>query len=424
MGVQVPRKRRSEARRSCATTEEEWLYQQDAASDTFLTKLAQWRDRSLTLLYLHENAQRLHEACSILQRGVKGRALQSHKLRRTGLHAQLQGAERLNTASPYLNTSNDVVLQASKSLDSSQSTKSFTGGAVLLGGLLYMCGARPQLLPFAFVLFFCIAFPWRVWEFHKRRWTFFLIDFCYFANLATFVHLVFFPTNQYSEACVSALADGPLAAALLVWQCAWVFGSPQYIVSVLIHLLPGLALFAHRAGGRGPQPTPSSAWMAYFDWSHKLPSEFLEARVSSLLWLLAAPLAFYCAWQLLYFLIVQVCFRRFILQHHYETSYIQLARRAAKTNNFWNRLVRRGSALRRCVAYGTLQLVFTLLALMLFIPTYFYFPLGYAWQVVKFVAPVYYGSKYQCEKLPKHIFLNGVRAMSLAAEQRALANTN
>jgi len=66
-----------------------------------------------------------------------------------------------------------------------------------------------------------------------------------------------------------------------------------------------------------------------------------------LLWLVAAPLAFYCAWQLAYFLIVQVACRDFILRERYDTSYTCLARRAQKTNNVRNRIVRQGGALRR-----------------------------------------------------------------------------
>lgn len=53
---------------------------------------------------------------------------------------------------------------------------------------------------------------------------------------------------------------------------------------------------------------------------------------------------------------LQVIFRRFILAHKYETSYIALARRAARTNNFWNRLVRKGSVMRRCAVFGALPL--------------------------------------------------------------------
>lgn len=77
----------------------------------------------------------------------------------------------------------------------------------------------------------------------------------------------------------------------------------------------------------------------------------------------------------------QVCLRGFILRRGYETSYTCLARRAAKTNNFWNRLIRRGSALRRVSMYGALQLAYTLICCVVFLPTYFSYPLALAFQV-------------------------------------------
>jgi hypothetical protein len=116
------------------------------------------------------------------------------------------------------------------------------------------------------------------------------------------------------------------------------------------------------------------------------------AAAPGLIWTFVAPLLFYLTWQLCYFLVVQVracsaplragarwlpclvfrhrssackacsiwrvaqvLFRKYILAHGYQTSYIALARRAARTNNFWNRLVRKGSVMRRCATYGALR---------------------------------------------------------------------
>lgn len=59
---------------------------------------------------------------------------------------------------------------------------------------------------------------------------FYLIDFCYFVNIATAVFLVWFPNNAQLEALVYALADGPIAGALVAWQCPWVFGSGEHTV--------------------------------------------------------------------------------------------------------------------------------------------------------------------------------------------------
>lgn len=59
---------------------------------------------------------------------------------------------------------------------------------------------------------------------------FFLIDFCYFVNLATVVYLLWFPNDARVEALVYALADGPVAGALVAWQCPWLFGSAEHTV--------------------------------------------------------------------------------------------------------------------------------------------------------------------------------------------------
>lgn len=48
----------------------------------------------------------------------------------------------------------------------------------------------------------------------------------------------------------------------------------------------------------------------------------------------------------------QVACRSYIMKNKFETSYSTLAKRAAKSNNFWNRLVRKGSKARRVAVYG------------------------------------------------------------------------
>ena len=47
------------------------------------------------------------------------------------------------------------------------------------------------------------------------------------------------------QALVWSMAQGPVAGAIIVWRCSWVFGFADHMVSVLIHLLPGLAVLAH-----------------------------------------------------------------------------------------------------------------------------------------------------------------------------------
>ena len=56
-------------------------------------------------------------------------------------------------------------------------------------------------------------------------------------NIAVVVLLLAAPDNVRLEAVVQALANGPLSAALIVWQSAWVFGSAAHSVRYLLPTL-------------------------------------------------------------------------------------------------------------------------------------------------------------------------------------------
>lgn len=82
--------------------------------------------------------------------------------------------------------------------------------------------------------------------------------------------------------------------------------------STLMHLLPGLAVFAHRYH----TPLELRGWRGLVRCASDLGSCFKVASSATApavarpqplwVWLVVAPLAFYLAWQLLYFLVVQV----------------------------------------------------------------------------------------------------------------------
>ena len=56
------------------------------------------------------------------------------------------------------------------------------------------------------------------------------------ANVAVAAFLLLAPGNPRLFAAIYALADGPLAAALIVWQTAWVFSSSAHVISYAFHL--------------------------------------------------------------------------------------------------------------------------------------------------------------------------------------------
>jgi hypothetical protein len=98
------------------------------------------------------------------------------------------------------------------------------------------------------------------------------------------------------------MAMGPVAGAIVVWRCSYYFGSYDHVVSVLIHLLPALALSVHRhvrrphcAGELLPLPCRTAASL-----------ELDASRWDSWWWLTIAPMLAYVGWQLSYYLVVQV----------------------------------------------------------------------------------------------------------------------
>eukprot|EP00798_Chlamydomonas_sp_ICE-L_P030447 gene30447-35457_t len=378
----------------------------------------------------------------------------------------------------------------------------FTAGSCVFGALLLLLGAAPGLLPHVFLVFFATALPWRAFSFVRRKFTFFLVDYCYvsasapdvglspylsmaascaalsrapalllfavdtrFANCLVagyFIRQLFVgqsldtpsvcsgdqcPLQQATapsqleaglQAAVYMLAEGPLAAALIPWQCSWVMDSASHSISVLMHLLPGLAMFAHRWLAPGVSLESGLSWLwAALTWdptkgglgqelnSSSAHDNFLQVEgfQASLIWLLGAPLAVYCLWQALYGITVQLVFRRFILSRGYTTSYSSLASKAAKANSFLNNFVRRGSSARRVCIFGLFQLAFTLLTFVIGFAAYRYFHLALLWTAVKIVVPLYYGSKYTKGKVPADAFKKGVKhliALQLASDSLLL----
>lgn len=315
---------------------------------------------------------------------------------------------------------------------SSQQNKSIFLGLLSLAASAFAAAARPDLVAPAFLLFAFTALPVRAASFARRKWGYFMLDFCYFANAAVAAWLLLsvvgeergigrvtngedMKSNNNVKAAVVALAEGPLAAAALAWRCSWCPGMPlSHLVSTLVHVLPGAALFAKEVAAAAVPAAPAARTAAQHE--QQPPNYFLW----SLQYQFLAPLCFYLAWQIFYFLVVQVVCRESILANGHDTSYRCLARRAARADNVWNLLVRgrepcerspgslrpagsssqvdeklgltRGTtAARRCLAFGGVQLAFTISTLAAAALVTSHSGLWTVWQAVKFAAPLWYG---------------------------------
>jgi hypothetical protein len=289
----------------------------------------------------------------------------------------------------------------SQAIHSQSSPHAYFLGIMLFTSIVICLSAAPSLLPMLYLGLAAVGLPFRFISFFKRRWQFYLVDFCYAANVLVIIFLLIsWPWNTAlhpgSFALVYVVAEGPLAAALLAWQCAWIFSNLEHTLSTLIHVLPGLSLFALRH------------LVSDLSITH-----FFNSTKEMCLWMILGPVVFYCAWQLGYYLLVQVAFRSYILHHKLETSYHGLAMRAKRSDNWLHCFIRRGSAIRRVSLFGGFQLAFTLFSMVIGITSFYSFKMGVIWQVVKFGAPLWYGALYQTQKVPEGISRSVVAILSL-----------
>ena len=271
-----------------------------------------------------------------------------------------------------------------ESLRSQSSPMQHFIGVLLFASIVACLTMAPSNICTYYLALASIGLPYRIFSFWRRGWMFYLVDFCYAANALVIAYLLYYPpwvesTSSGSGrgffALVYVVGEGPLAAALLAWQCAWVFGNIEHTLSTLIHLLPGLCMFCLRHSHA--QPTPPR------------PVRPLDLSTEEAIkWLILGPIAFHCIWQLIYYVIVQLVFRSFILKRSLETSYRGLAMRAKKSDNWLHRFIRRGSTLRRITLYAAFQLAFTLVSMGISILSFYSPHFGWFWQVKPSIDPV------------------------------------
>ncbi|KAG7023683.1 hypothetical protein SDJN02_14709 [Cucurbita argyrosperma subsp. argyrosperma] len=274
-------------------------------------------------------------------------------------------------------------------------------GVLGFGGFCFLLGARPQDIPYVYCFFYVTFVPLRWIYYRFKKWHYYLLDFCYYANTIFIVDLLLYPKNEKLFMICFAFAEGPLAWAIIVWRCSLVFSSFDKIVSVLIHLIPGLVFFTIRWWNEAtfeamhPEKTSRRA-----SWPYVEDKSYLWT------WLFVVPLVAYTLWQILYFLIVNVLRRqRFLRDPEVMTSYRELSKRAQKTNNVWWKLSGLLGDQNRLFMYILFQGIFTVLTMALAVPIFLSYRLHVVFQLLKVSAAVWNGGSFLLEVMPRQVIL-------------------
>lgn len=283
-------------------------------------------------------------------------------------------------------------------------------GVLSFGAFCFLLGARPQDIPYVYCLFFVIFIPLRWIYYRFRKWHYYLLDFCYYANTISMVMLLLYPKNEKLFMVCFSFAEGPLAWALIVWRCSLVFSSLDKIVSVLIHLLPGIVFFTIRwwdpARFEAMHPEGSAGLRS--SWP------YVESKSYLWTWLFIVPLVAYTLWQILYFLIVNVLRRQRLLRDpEVMTSYRELSKKAQKANNVWWRLSGVLGDQNRMLMYTLIQAAFTVATMALTVPIFLSYELHVIFQILKVSASIWNGGSFLLEVMPRQVILKEKKKLEM-----------
>lgn len=284
-------------------------------------------------------------------------------------------------------------------------------GVFAYGAFCFILGARPQDVRHIYVLFYITFVPLRWIYYRYKKWHYYLLDFCYYANTIFLVMLLFYPRSQKLFMVTFSFAEGPLAWALIVWRCSLVFSSVDKLVSVLIHLLPGVVFF-------------TMCWWdpVFFEAMHPegiaQGNSWRQIENKSYLctWLFTVPLFAYFLWQVLYFLIVNVLRQQRLLKDpEVMTSYRGLSKKAQKANNVWWRLSGYLGDQNRMFMYILLQAIFTVATMALTVPIFLSYELHLIFQILKVSAAVWNGGQFLVEVMPRQVVLKEKKKLEVVA---------
>ncbi|KAF3556309.1 hypothetical protein F2Q69_00015907 [Brassica cretica] len=272
-------------------------------------------------------------------------------------------------------------------------------GVLGFGGFCFLLGARPQDIPLVYCFFYVIFVPLRWIYYRFKKWHYYLLDFCYYANTIFLVDLLLYPKNEKLFMVCFSFAEGPLAWALIVWRCSLVFSSVDKIVSVLIHLLPGLVFFTIRWWN--PE---TFAAMHPVGTARRVSWPYVDDKPYLFTWLFLIPLVVYTLWQVLYFLIVNVLRRQRLLRDpEVMTSYRELSKKAQKANNkLWQLSGILGDQ-NRMWMYILFQAIFTVATMALTVPIFLSYRLHVIFQILKISAAVWNGGSFLLEVMPRQV---------------------
>lgn len=107
-----------------------------------------------------------------------------------------------------------------------------------------LLGSYPCYFHYYYIACALTLIPTRFVNYRMQKYHYFLLDFCYYANILTVIYLYGYPTSQMLYNISFAFACGPLLIAVPLFTNSFVPHSIDRMTSLVIHLLPSITLWA------------------------------------------------------------------------------------------------------------------------------------------------------------------------------------
>jgi len=269
-------------------------------------------------------------------------------------------------APPFLRTSDKVA---------------FTVGVIVLCITEFILIKSPQLMHYWYTALFFPLLAARYYFYHKVKYHYFLLDFCYYVQLFLLVYVHFMDVNPAFFQVLFSACNGPLAVGIVMWRNSLVFHDLDKLTSVFIHMFPPLVTFSMRWF-----PVNGDLSRVCMDKDCKMSSYYA----------FFLTMAFYSVWQIIYILKTELIDKH-KLDNDKEIMTSARWMTEVKPHPIYKFLLQIGMNFQPYILLAGVQFIYTILTLLPIILVFENFELHVAYLLILFVTCVWNGASFYFE---------------------------
>eukprot|EP00359_Climacostomum_virens_P009439 CAMPEP_0204908108 /NCGR_PEP_ID=MMETSP1397-20131031/7116_1 /ASSEMBLY_ACC=CAM_ASM_000891 /TAXON_ID=49980 /ORGANISM="Climacostomum Climacostomum virens, Strain Stock W-24" /LENGTH=336 /DNA_ID=CAMNT_0052077495 /DNA_START=30 /DNA_END=1040 /DNA_ORIENTATION=- len=142
----------------------------------------------------------------------------------------------------------------------------FVIGMLRLAIESFLLGRAPCQFYLVHTFVGCVLLISRFCYYRWMHWHYFMLDFCYLANILTLCFLWVWPDSVWLYSAIYSYSMGPLLIAVPMFHNAYVPHSMDRMTSIFIHLWPGVTLWTIRYNSCDAWPA-ATAMPSFYDYS-------------------------------------------------------------------------------------------------------------------------------------------------------------